>query len=167
MDETWDYDALARAIRDARLATGMTQVDLAAAAGVSRSSLAALETGRRPLGRLPVSLKSVTRALGWPSDRAMQILQGEEDIEGHQADAPESAGLPLKVSRALADGELVDTGVIDMMAYDADRQSWMVFAVKRAPGSPGVDEDIDLARHLTEAIREAAAEWAEKKQEAR
>lgn len=71
-----DWPRLARTIREAREAAGLSQVALADKAGVSEGSVQNLEdAGRRP-SRIPPSLAKVEKALNWASGSAVAILRG-------------------------------------------------------------------------------------------
>lgn len=66
---------LAQAIRQARQAAGMTQVDLANKAGIAEGSVQNLESGRTR-NRIPQSLAKVEAALGWAVGSGVSILRG-------------------------------------------------------------------------------------------
>ncbi|KQW11414.1 helix-turn-helix transcriptional regulator [Streptomyces sp. Root369] len=70
-----DWVALAKAIRRAREAAGMTQADLAEKAGIAVGSVQNLEAGRAR-NRIPQSLAKVESALGWAVGSGVTILQG-------------------------------------------------------------------------------------------
>lgn len=71
-----DWERLAKAIKQAREAAGMTQKDLAKRAEVSEGSVQNLEdSNRRPI-RIPQSLAKVEAALGWAAGSGVAILQG-------------------------------------------------------------------------------------------
>ncbi|MFD5675583.1 helix-turn-helix domain-containing protein [Streptomyces sp. NPDC127040] len=111
----YDWIALGREIRNSRIAQGMTQGDLAAAAGVSRASLQNLERGAVRT-RVPTSLRAVTDALGWASTAASSILQGDSGapVAPHLAGSDSASDLPLRVQQELQDGPLLDAMVIDL-----------------------------------------------------
>jgi transcriptional regulator with XRE-family HTH domain len=73
MDQDWMR--LADAIRQARQAAGMTQVDLADKAGIAEGSVQNLESGRTR-NRIPQSLAKVEAALGWAVGSGVSILRG-------------------------------------------------------------------------------------------
>lgn len=75
---TNDWDRLAGAIRERRAALGMTQQQLADAAGVTRTTIKNLEGARQPTKRPPASLPAVENALGWTLGSARTILAGGE-----------------------------------------------------------------------------------------
>jgi DNA-binding XRE family transcriptional regulator len=123
----YDWTALGREIRNSRIAQGMTQDDLAAAAHVSRASLQNLERGAVRT-RVPTSLRAVTDALGWAPTAALSILQPDAGIKAApQPQEPISAfDLPLRVQQELHDGPLLDSTVIDL----PDSGARMVVVVK-------------------------------------
>lgn len=64
-------------MRQARAHSGMSQDDLALAAGVSRKSVQDAERGKVPKARLPYTLPRIAAALGWPEGSIESILEGE------------------------------------------------------------------------------------------
>lgn len=90
---TNDWDRLARAIRERRVALGMTQQQLADAAGVTRTTIKNLEGARQPTKRPPASLPAVENALGWTLGSARTVLAGGEPTPIADEDiAPVSGG---------------------------------------------------------------------------
>lgn len=71
-----DWERLAKAIKQAREAAGMTQKDLAKRAEVSEGSVQNLEDPNRRPTRIPQSLAKVEAALGWAVGSGVAILQG-------------------------------------------------------------------------------------------
>ncbi|RPK56184.1 anaerobic benzoate catabolism transcriptional regulator [Streptomyces sp. ADI96-02] len=68
-----DYEALGRAVREARIRQGMTQTQLAEVAGVSRATLQNLERG----GRLrSLNLVKIESVLGWAPGSVQALLEG-------------------------------------------------------------------------------------------
>lgn len=70
-----DWKRLAVAIRQAREAANMTQIDLAERANISEGSVQNLESGNGRT-RIPPTLARVERALGWAAGSGVAILQG-------------------------------------------------------------------------------------------
>jgi DNA-binding XRE family transcriptional regulator len=89
--------ALAAAVREARTRLGMTQNQLADAAGVARATLQALERGDAVR---PASVIKVEPVLGWPGGTGQTILRGEA------APAGVAAGAPLSLA-SLSESDLV------------------------------------------------------------
>lgn len=126
----YDWPHLAAAIRQRRDELGMTQQQVAEDAEVSTMTVRNLEAGRA-YTRLPPSLSSVERALGWQHGSARAILAGgeptliQEAAEPTATDEPATPGagaaaplgdirtLPLAVRMGLADGETLDYERID------------------------------------------------------
>ncbi|MEU0354931.1 helix-turn-helix transcriptional regulator [Streptomyces cyaneofuscatus] len=68
-----DYEALGRAVREARVRQGMTQTQLAEVAGVSRATLQNLERG----GKLrSLNLVKIESVLGWAPGSVQALLEG-------------------------------------------------------------------------------------------
>ncbi|GAA1065302.1 helix-turn-helix transcriptional regulator [Streptomyces asiaticus] len=140
-----DWKRLADAVRAARTALGMTQVELADAAGVAEATVQNLEGGK-DRNRLPTSLPRVERALRWGPGSGAAILNGGEpaslpptlDTEtGAAESAPAAAegappgGLPLRIVQELADGQLLDTTVMDLTPLGSEAR--MIVVVKGKP----------------------------------
>lgn len=70
---------LGEAIRDRRRALGMSQLELAQAAGISEAMLRVIERARRTNVR-PVTLGAVARALGWTRDSVDRVLAGGDPV---------------------------------------------------------------------------------------
>jgi transcriptional regulator with XRE-family HTH domain len=132
-----DWKRLAGAIRQAREAAGMTQIDLAGRADIASGSVQNLESGRER-SRIPQSLAKVEQALGWEPGSGVAILRGtvsrprrigEEPAE----DPPRSpSGLPLRVIDELEDGPLLDSTVLDL---GDDSGARMIVVVRGKPGA--------------------------------
>ncbi|WP_216355894.1 helix-turn-helix domain-containing protein [Streptomyces sp. MP131-18] len=167
MDEMWDFEALGNALRDARVASGRTQAELADAAGVSRGSVMNLEQGT-PFRRVPTSLSKVAEALGWPHGRAMAFLGGRRPDRLPTALERQLRStllsLPLRVAHELSGGELVDTDVVDLSVYDPQTATHLVIVCKRyaefSAGETG-DSETDFAfwNYMQKAIHAAAEDW--------
>lgn len=72
---TRDWPQLAAAIKRRRAVLGLTQRQLALAAGVTSTTVRNLEGGREP-SRMPPSIHGVENALGWELGSAQAVLQG-------------------------------------------------------------------------------------------
>ncbi|WP_433451495.1 helix-turn-helix domain-containing protein [Streptomyces sp. CA-142005] len=124
-----DWKRLAEAIRDARKARGWRQEDLAEAAGTGYSTVQRAESSDG-YKTMPLTIDKIERALGWAPGSARTVLEGgtptlvtDSAIPGPAAETPASdsgdaAGfvsrLPARIQHELADGELVDTDVIEL-----------------------------------------------------
>ncbi|MFD8144777.1 helix-turn-helix domain-containing protein [Streptomyces sp. NPDC059708] len=128
-----DWERLARAIEAARNAMGLTQVALAAAAGVSESSIQNLESGAARK-RTPPTLAKVEEALGWAAGTSNTILAGDEaPVRDTSALEEAAAGtLPLRIVQALSDGPLLDTKILDL---EDDSGARMIVVVKGKQGA--------------------------------
>ena len=89
---TNDWERLAGAIRERRQALGMTQQQLAEAAGVTRTTIKNLEGARQPTKRPPASLPAVEHALGWTLGSARAILDGDKPTPIAGTDASPVSG---------------------------------------------------------------------------
>ncbi|RXS78866.1 XRE family transcriptional regulator [Streptomyces sp. TM32] len=128
-----DWKRLAEAIKDARQALRLTQVDLASAAGVSESTIQNLEAGESR-SRIPTSLPRVERALNWREGSAQAVLEGGEPTPSHDDDTDRAGTvteLPLRIVQELADGPLLDTTVLDLTPLGSDAR--MIVVVKGKP----------------------------------
>ncbi|MFJ7070135.1 helix-turn-helix domain-containing protein [Streptomyces sp. NPDC101115] len=73
---------LGQALANARQAQGLTQEQLAVKAGVSLGSVQNAEAGQVPKARMPYTIRSVAKALGWPDAAVDDILDGGQPPEG-------------------------------------------------------------------------------------
>ncbi|MFF8784715.1 multiprotein-bridging factor 1 family protein [Streptomyces sp. NPDC015125] len=128
-----DWKRLAEAIKGARQALRLTQVDLAHAAGVSESTVQNLEAGDSRT-RIPTSLPKIESALNWREGSAQAVLAGGEptfSTTPPDSDAGAVTELPLRIVQELADGPLLDTTVLDLTPLGSDAR--MIVVVKGKP----------------------------------
>lgn len=166
MDRDWSQ--LGAAIRAAREALGLNQEQLAAAAGVSRSTVQGLERGRVPKSEAPSSLPHVERALGWPAGTALAVTEG---AEAPDVNAPKTVSLvrppalsqaamldrlPAQIREELAAGEVLGVDVVDLGPTEAGTR--MIVVVKR--DESGAEPD-------PEAVRAAMEDWKKRQRELR
>lgn len=93
-----DWAEIGRRIRRARVKSGMTQTELAAAAGLDRKSISNYENGRPPAraDRVPDGYYKVGEIFSWDPDRVDQYLQGVAVEAAPVSDpAPAAASSPL------------------------------------------------------------------------
>ncbi|MFE9003187.1 helix-turn-helix transcriptional regulator [Streptomyces sp. NPDC007875] len=140
-----DWKRLADAVRAARTALGMTQVELADAAGVAEATVQNLEDRNKVRSRIPSSLPRVERALQWGPGSGVAILEGGEpstlpptlDTDTTPArgatttEGASSGDLPLRIVQELADGQLLDTTVMDLTPLGSEAR--MIVVVKGKP----------------------------------
>ncbi|MFF9639433.1 helix-turn-helix domain-containing protein [Streptomyces bacillaris] len=69
---------LGRKLKQARLAQGLKQSDIADEAGVSLASVQSAEAGTVPKSRMPITLSPIAAALGWRPGSVDVVLQGGE-----------------------------------------------------------------------------------------
>ena len=130
---TLQWARLATAIRAAREARGLTQVDLAERAGISEGSVQNLESGA-PRTRMPQSLAKVEPHLGWAAGSGRAILHGGEPTPASPADnnPGDEAGkphrdLPLRIVDELeSDDPLLDSTVIQLPGANGARMTVVV-----------------------------------------
>lgn len=126
-DETkLQWAKLAVAIRAAREAHGLRQIDLAELAGVSEGSVQNLEdTDRRPT-RMPQSLAKIEPHLGWAAGSGRAVLEGREPSPA-PAEKTLRGKLPLRVVAELeSDDPLIDSQVIQLPGTDGARMTVVV-----------------------------------------
>lgn len=134
---TREWQSRLAAVKAEREQRGLTQVELADAAGVTESTIQNLE-GVRTYKRKPGALDAVWAAL--------QAGDNQAATPPHSpADRPQAV-VPLRVQHELADGDLVDTDVIDLSRGGMK----MIVVVTRDPDAAPGDED---------AMRADFAEW--------
>jgi transcriptional regulator with XRE-family HTH domain len=73
---------LGRALRQARLASGLSQDQVAEQAGVSTASIQTVEAGKVPKSRMPYTISPIARVLGWPPGAVDAVLEGAEPPGG-------------------------------------------------------------------------------------
>jgi transcriptional regulator with XRE-family HTH domain len=153
---TRDWAKLAGAIRAAREARGLTQIDLAEKAGVSEGTIQNLESNE-PRRRIPPSLAKVEPHLGWAAGSGLAVLEGGEPTlvpVVHEASATLKAArsadkirddLPLRIVDELeSDGPLLDSAVIRLPGTGDARMTIVVRGNRDA---------------TPEQIQEALLEW--------
>jgi len=91
--EAEDWDAVATAISARLTDTRTTQMDVAARARVSLTTLRELQHNLNPRRRRPQTLAAISEALGWPAGYLVQVLHGDHP-EPH---ADEAADPVLRV----------------------------------------------------------------------
>jgi hypothetical protein len=72
-----DWAAVARAISDRMAELRVTQMDVAAKARISLTTLRELQHNINPRRRRPQTLTALSEALGWPPDYLTAILHGD------------------------------------------------------------------------------------------
>lgn len=75
---TEDWAAVALAISDRLAETRATQMDVAARAKISLTTLRELQHNANPRRRRPQTLAALSEALGWPSDYLSKVLHRED-----------------------------------------------------------------------------------------
>ena len=98
-----DWDAVARAIAGRLAELRATQMDVAARARISLTTLRELQHNTSPRQRRPQTLAAVSEALGWPADYLGNVLHGEA-ARPH----PDEADDPVLRSLASVERELGD-----------------------------------------------------------
>jgi len=137
-----DWDRLTDAIQRRRNELGLTQVQLAEAAGVTDTTIRNLEGGRK-FRRLPASVPAVEQALGWAPGSARIVLDGGEPIAATQpAERPQPqpqdtlAGLPASVLDELNSGDVYATEIHDL---SQEGGITIITVGVRRPGEPGTE----------------------------
>jgi hypothetical protein len=98
-----DWDAVASAISGRLAELRATQMDVAARARISLTTLRELQHNTSPRQRRPQTLAAVSEALDWPADYLTNVLHGQ-DAKPH----PDEAGDPVLRSLASVERELGD-----------------------------------------------------------
>lgn len=81
---------LGQAIKQARLALGLSQEQVAKRAGVSIASVHTVESGKVPRSRMPYTIGPLAHVLGWPPGAVDAVLSGQ-DPPGGWRDVPVQA----------------------------------------------------------------------------
>ena len=72
-----DWDAVASAISGRLTELRTTQMDVAARARISLTTLRELQNNTSPRQRRPQTLSALSEALGWPADYLARVLRGQ------------------------------------------------------------------------------------------
>lgn len=149
---------LAAAVRAAREACGLSQVDLAELAGIAEGSVQNLEK-THPRTRIPPSLAKVEPHLGWAAGSGRAILDGGEPTPApvaQEASSDPTAGkdklrskLPLRIVDELeSDDALLDSAVIQLPGVGGARMTVVVHG--RPDATPEEIQEALLAWRKTE-----------------
>jgi transcriptional regulator with XRE-family HTH domain len=147
------WPELAAAIRAAREARGLRQIDLAELAGISEGSVQNLEdTDRRP-SRMPQSLAKVEPHIGWAPGSGRAVLNGHQPtlldaVDESREPTPKKRTLrdklPLRVVDELeSDDALLDSQVIQLPGTSGARMTVLVHG--RPDASPEEIQEALLA----------------------
>lgn len=156
---TRDWARLAAAIRAAREARGLRQIDLAERADVSEGTIQNLESPE-PRRRIPPSLSKVEPHIGWAADSGLAVLGGGEptlapvthdvsaDLTSQGSDKIRR-GLPLRIVDELeSDDPLLDATVIQLPGTGDARMTILVRG--KADATPEEIQQALLAWRKTE-----------------
>ena len=114
-----DWGGVASAISGRLAELRATQMDVAARARISLTTLRELQHNTNPRQRRPQTLAAVSEALGWPADYLTKVLHGE-DARPH----PDEDQDPVLKSLASIERELGDlrerVGRIERQLADED-----------------------------------------------
>ncbi|NYV73652.1 helix-turn-helix transcriptional regulator [Streptomyces sp. UH6] len=167
MTQDWArLGALLRTAREDRLA--LSQADLGERIGVGRNALRAVEAGTGK--RITPTIRRYAHEVGWTEDSIESVLAGGEPVlredsadtaaQAVQADAVTElakalvARLPARVLQELADGEVMDTDIVDLRKDGSS--AVMTLVVKRGDGPAQPDQ-----------VREDLSAWAKAQRELR
>ena len=98
-----DWTAVSRAISDRLTELRTTQMEVAAKARISLTTLRELQHNINPRRRRPQTLAALSEALGWPADYLAKVLHGE-DVQSHTDEVHD----PVPGSLASIERELGD-----------------------------------------------------------
>ncbi|MFJ6615415.1 helix-turn-helix domain-containing protein [Streptomyces sp. NPDC091289] len=95
---------LGHLLKQARLARGLKQGDVADLAGVSLASVQSAEAGTVPKARMPITLGPIATALGWKAGAIEEVLAGGEPTVGAPADEWRDVSVQRQVDEEVAEG---------------------------------------------------------------
>jgi transcriptional regulator with XRE-family HTH domain len=145
-----DWGRLGDELGKARVGAGLTQVQVAERAGVTRTPIQAIERGG-PFRRITGTMRAFAQIVGWAEGSVEAVLQGGEPTllqrgnsaaDARPTSAAEESRLPLRVREELRDGEILDHGVFDLTPEGSDAQ--IIVVVK---GKSGASRD-EILRYL-------------------
>lgn len=133
-----DWKRLGRAIKASRERLGMaTQQELADAAGVTRQTVQALESGKERT-RMPAALAAIEKVLEWGPGEAISHLVGRTATVG---EGPQFAeGMPMRIAQELTEGRVFDTDVLDLTLPGSNSRVVVVFKQDAEAGDMSPDE---------------------------
>jgi transcriptional regulator with XRE-family HTH domain len=154
-----DWKRLGSAVKRARERLGLSQDELAEAAGPSRATIQVIEQGKG-FSNIPKSIRKVAAYLGWPPDAVDVLLSGRDlpTVDPLASEPPAAStavrtsfadGMPRRVINELTEGDVLDTIVFELSR--ATPNTKLVVVLKR-DDSDGADPD-DVKRDLREWSR--------------
>lgn len=152
-----DWKRLGRKLAEAR--GDLTQVEVAAALGVSRGPIQAIERGHtdgKPPKKVSSTMRSYARLVGWADGSIERVLNGGEPETPAPATSPAEVpgsteserpavqlrDLPFEIREGLGEGQLLATKVMDLSPLGSKARVIMVVR-----GEPDATDD-DLRRDL-------------------
>ena len=98
-----DWTAVSRAISDRLAELRTTQMEIAARARISLTTLRELQHNINPRRRRPQTLAALSEALGWPADYLAKVLHGEDAQSYTGAKHDSVLGSMASIERELGD----------------------------------------------------------------
>lgn len=142
-----DWARLGGAVTKARKAAGLSQIELADAAGLSRSAVQGIERGK-PFGAPQLSHRSVAQVLGWTPGSIADVLAGGEPtlasaVPGLAAEPAASGStsaaddllddLTERVRAALLGGTVADADAVPLGDEDGDGEVVLIWKRGQRP----------------------------------
>lgn len=95
---------LGHLLKQARLARGLKQSELADRASVSTASVQAAEAGTAPKTRMPTTIGPIATALGWPAGSIDAVLEGGEPLAVEVVDGWQDVPVQQQIDAELMEG---------------------------------------------------------------
>ncbi|MFF3300923.1 helix-turn-helix domain-containing protein [Streptomyces sp. NPDC002908] len=102
---------LGHLLKQARLAQGLKQSELAERAGVSTASVQSAEAGAVPKARMPTTLGPIATALSWPAGAIDRVLGGGNPSVAGKADEWRDASVQQQIDAEVASGIITNAMV--------------------------------------------------------
>lgn len=168
-----DWGRLGRAVMEARKAAGLSQIELADAAGLSRSAVQSIERGRE-FSAPQLSHRSIAQTLGWTPDSIVAVLAGGDPKGGAEPASivrsqteprPEPVDdllddLTERVRAALLGGTVADADAIGLGDEPDDGEVVLIWKRGERPGATPEQLRSDLKKwaRLQRVAREILAD---------
>jgi transcriptional regulator with XRE-family HTH domain len=163
---TMNWVRLGQQLRAARRTKDLKQLELANLAGVSLSTVQAIEGGKA-FARVTPTVRTLARLVGWQDGSAETVLAGgdptpapatatHEPLPQEPPAEPESAyaHLPVRIREELKEGQFLDSGVYDISPEGSDVQMIVVIKGKTGATPEEIRRYMETVRRTERRLRQ-------------